>query len=132
MTRKLLLAMLPLMQCVAFQAIAEEKTPCDKIPDKIVGECFKVHGRLSFYNGTPSFRIWVIGTHHLLNVTDWWAKSHAEELPENVRKLLPTDDFISTTKILGDYEVCPLEKEHSGWAQSVCIASASHLYVDKK
>ena len=111
------------------QVVAEEQTPCDKVSEPIVGHCFNVHGRLSFYVGTPSFRIWVIGTHHLLSVTDWWAKSRAEELPENVRKLLPPEDFIFNTMIFGDYEVCPLEEEHPGWAQAVCIKKASDLIV---
>jgi hypothetical protein len=25
-----------------------------------------VHGRLMYYNGTPSFRVWVVGTNRLL------------------------------------------------------------------
>jgi hypothetical protein len=33
-----------------------------------VAKCFVVHGRLSFYNGAPSARIWKIGTKRILGV----------------------------------------------------------------
>ncbi|MGH9710301.1 MAG: hypothetical protein ACRD37_07130, partial [Candidatus Acidiferrales bacterium] len=42
---------------------------CEADPD-LVAKCFVVHGRLMFYNGGPSARIWKIGTHHLFGVTD--------------------------------------------------------------
>ncbi len=109
-------------------ARADEKSPCDKNPSPIVEKCFKIRGRLSFFNGTPSFRIWVIGTHHRLHVTDWWSRNE-EELPSNVRELLPPRDHIYETEIYGNYEVCPLDKERKGWALPICIKSASNLYA---
>src|SRR5262249_24406943 len=108
-------------------AWAGGKAPCDNIPELIIGQCFKVHGRLSSYNGNPAFRIWVVGTNHLLGVSSWWIKSGEKELPDNIYPLLPSSDFISQTAIFGDYEVCPLTEEHTGWMQSVCIKSASYL-----
>ena len=30
--------------------------------------CYWTRGRLSFYNGTPSFRLWKIGTHRLIGI----------------------------------------------------------------
>ncbi len=32
------------------------------------GACFRVHGRLDVWNGSPSIRLWQIGTHHMLGV----------------------------------------------------------------
>jgi hypothetical protein len=110
----------------AFQAAAEEKSPCDNIVEHIIGQCFRAHGRLSVYNGNPTYRIWVIGTRHLLGVSSWWVQPNQNELPKNVQELLPSD-FPPETAIYGDYEVCPLTEEHIGWMQSVCIKRASHL-----
>jgi hypothetical protein len=30
-----------------------------------------------------------------------------------------------------DFEVCPLEPEHEGWMQAVCIESAKNIFVEK-
>lgn len=123
------------------QAEAEEKTPCNKITYPITGQCFTVHGRLQSYNGNPIFRIWIVGTHRLLGISDSWVKYSGKDsdptkvmmpdiqshvLPENVRKLWPSG-YMFATAIFGDYEVCPLEKEKVGWMQPVCISHATHL-----
>src|SRR5438045_754398 len=42
------------------------KIPC-KTPEN-APQCYWMHGRLSVYNGNPTFRIWQIGTHHILGV----------------------------------------------------------------
>jgi hypothetical protein len=41
---------------------------CQSDPD-LVGACFTVHGRLSAFNGNPTFRIWRIGTKRYLGVS---------------------------------------------------------------
>src|SRR5229473_8064454 len=50
----------------ATSARAGHKIPC-KTPEN-ASLCYWTHGRLSVYNGNPSFRIWKIGTHRLLGV----------------------------------------------------------------
>src|SRR5229473_5129005 len=42
------------------------KIPC-KTPES-ASLCYWTHGRLSVYNGSPSFRIWQIGARHILGV----------------------------------------------------------------
>jgi hypothetical protein len=32
--------------------------------------CFTVHGRLNPWNGTPIFRIWLVGTNRLLEMAE--------------------------------------------------------------
>jgi hypothetical protein len=45
---------------------SKRKIPC-KTPEN-ASLCYRTHGRLSVYNGSPSFRIWQIGTRHVLGV----------------------------------------------------------------
>jgi hypothetical protein len=91
---------------------------CGWASDKFVGPCYQVRGRLSFYNGTPSTRIWIIGTHRMLGV-----RSEDQNLPPNVKKLLKGFD----DRIFADFSVCPLTKERPGRMRIVFVQAASHV-----
>lgn len=86
--------------------------------DKFVGPCYKIKGRLSYYNGAPSTRIWIVGTHRMLGIP-----GEENELPPNVEVLLKDFD----DNIFGDFVVCPLSPERPGRMQMVLVKSASHL-----
>jgi hypothetical protein len=90
---------------------------CKADPD-IVGACFTLHGRLSIWNGSPSMRIWRMGTHRMLGVP-------SETAPENVSTLFVAQAF--GTQVFGDFELCPFTKEKPNEMQMVCIESASNL-----
>ena len=104
-------------------AASSGQTPC-KTDARVVGSCFKVHGRFSFYNGNPSFRIWPVGTHRLLGVTD-----DPELLPPNLEPFTRKPDG---PDVYGDFEVCPLTVEHEGWMQTVCVESATNLVTSDR
>ena len=104
MKRFLVLALLVTIPCLA--------------SDKFVGPCYAVGGRLSYYNGTPSTRIWIVGTHRMLGIP-----SEEQELPANVRRLLKGFD----DQIFADFVVCPLTREHSGEMRMVVVKSATHV-----
>ncbi len=87
-----------------------------------VAPCYKVHGRLSYYNGTPSTRIWIVGTRRMLSLP-----GEDRELPANVKALLKDFD----DNIFGDFIVCPLREYQKGHMQAVFVKSASHL-VDRR
>ncbi len=89
---------------------------------KPVGPCYKVHGRLSYYNGTPSTRIWIVGTDRMLSLP-----GEDQDLPANVKALLK--DF--NDNIFGDFVDCPLRKYRKGHMQAVFVKSASNL-VDRR
>ena len=91
---------------------------CGWASDKFVGPCYQVRGRLSFYNGTPATRIWIIGTHRMLGV-----RSEDQNLPANVKKLLKGFN----DRIFGDFTVCPLTKEQPGKMRIVFVQSSSHV-----
>jgi hypothetical protein len=85
--------------------------PCSQSAE-IVDTCFDVHGRLSFWNGAPSARIWRVGTSRMLGI-------HHDELPVELASQMTTFD----TEAWGDFRVCPFTKERTGHMQMVCIDS---------
>ena len=86
--------------------------------DKFVGPCYEVRGRLSYWNGTPSTRIWIVGTHRILGIP-----TEDSELPANVKELLKSFD----DQIYANYSVCPLTKERGGEMRMVWVRSARNV-----
>ena len=113
------LALAALIVAVSAASNAAAARPCKADP-RVVGECFRVHGRLSFYNGNPSFRIWWVGTPRILGVND----DEDPIAPDKIAGHLSTDK-----DIFGDFVVCPLTVERAGWMRRVCVESAEHLVV---
>ncbi len=97
--------------------VAVAASACRGNPE-VIGACFAVHGRLSYYNGNPSFRIWPVSSKRLLGVLD----DERPIVPINLRPYLATD-----TKVYGDFLVCPFTPEKAGAMQMVCVESAEHL-----
>ena len=87
---------------------------CATDPD-LTGACFTVHGRLSYWNGTPATRISIIGTKRILGVPD-------EIVPESM-----ASQAGDSVEAFGDYRVCPMTKEKPGHMQMVCIDSAANV-----
>jgi len=93
----------------------------------LAGQCFKVHGRLSVYNGTPSIRLWPIGSKRLLGVLDPEDISGVpgpSTIPASVRERLNFD-----RDVFGDFLVCPLTRSRPGRMQTVCIESGKNMSV---
>ena len=101
----------------------ESKRPCKDNPYQ-VAPCFKVYGRLMYYMGAPSPRIWRIGTKRILGVSERHAQ--IQRMPKSLKEKLKLDEAI-----YGDFEVCPFTKERPEHMQLVCIESASNLVVKK-
>jgi len=91
---------------------------CRTDPD-IVAACFIVRGRLSFWNGTPSARIWRIGTRRMIGV-------HDDVLPGAIDLNMGWD-----VKAVGDFFLCPFTREKPGAMQFVCIESAKNVKYKK-
>ena len=100
----------------------ETKTPrCSSPPTcktnpNLVGKCFSVRGRMNYWNGTPSTRIWVIGTHHILDLP-----CEDSGLPPDIRTHFQEFE----DEVTGVFEVCPFSKYRRGEMQSVCVESVS-------
>ena len=86
--------------------------------DKFVGPRYEVRGRLSYWNGTPSTRIWIVGTHRILGVP-----SEDSELPPKVKNLLRGFE----DQVYANYTVCPLTKERHGEMRMVLVKSARNV-----
>jgi len=119
-----------LVLLIACSAIAGSRLPeaasCRTRPD-IVGRCFNVHGRLSVYNGTPSIRLWPLGSKRLLGVLDPNDVSSAPGptvLPDEIKLKLDWNK-----DVFGDFFVCPLSRKQPGRMQTICLESGKHLIV---
>ena len=134
MRRTIVLAMLlaiGLSVSGAPQRAAKRKIAC-KTPEN-TASCYWAHGRLSVYNGTPSFRLWKTGTHRLLGIysgpdsekRDVLDNEHPE-LPANVERALEPFQNV----VFADFEICPLEPEHAGVMQAACIESAKNIVTN--
>jgi len=87
---------------------------CKGDPD-LTGACFAIHGRLSTWNGAPTYRIWRIGSRRILGVSN-------DLLPESVAANMGWD-----VEAYGDFLVCPFSRERPGSMQQVCVESAGNL-----
>ena len=90
---------------------------------ELVGKCFVVRGRLSAYNGAPTFRIWRIGTTRVLGI----AGGEHPIMPKGM-----TCDFPFDCDVYGEFEVCPLTKEQPRVMQSVCVAGVKKRVVARR
>jgi len=94
---------------------------CKSDPD-LVGECFTVHGRLSAYNGNPTYRIWRIGTTRMLGITENVFPIDEEVLPESLAEKMNWN-----VEAWGEFLVCPFTGDQPGVMQKVCIESADDI-----
>jgi hypothetical protein len=103
-------------------AVAESGERANPEP---VAQCFDIRGWMSLYNGTPSVRIWIVGTQRLLGVYEVNSPDRSEDplMPPEVKALLT--DF--QTQIIGDYTVCPLTQYMPGEMQIVFVKEARNL-----
>lgn len=104
---------------------------------KIASMCFRTRARLWLGNGTPSVRLWPVGSHHIFGIysnsygfehDDSTLDNESPELPREVRAQTPER---SGWTVYGDFEVCPLEPHKEGHMQAACVASASHIVADR-
>jgi len=87
-------------------AVAAEYA-CATKPD-LVGPCHEVRGRLYFWNGAPSARIWRVGTTRMLGI-------HYDELPPDLASRITGFD----TEAWGLFNVCSFTKQRRRRMQSV-------------
>ena len=92
--------------------------------------CSWVHGRMTAGNGTPSTRIWPVGTHRMLGVVDpRHSDDEAGEMPESVFTLLTPENDMT---VWGDFYVCPVSPQRAGWMRFVVVKQARRLLPGQK
>ena len=119
---------LPLVLALASCVEVAAKEPADmaagcKANPALVGSCFVVRGRLSAYNGTPTFRIWPIGTHRLLGVVP---SEDLRALPAELRGAAGFDH-----DVFGTFTVCPFTKQKPDVMQFGCVEAVRSIDTRK-
>lgn len=100
--------------------------PCREQPS-LIGECFFVKGRLSLYNGNPTFRLWRIGTTRILGVSDSYSQEGYSNIPEEIKSQLNWEN-----EMWGNFLVCPFTHRKPKVMQFICIESGKNLVVRKR
>jgi hypothetical protein len=114
------------------QRVSKRKIACKTTEN--AASCSRTHGRLANYNGTPTLRLWKIGTKRIMAIHSGPGykrgdnkENESPEVPANVDYAFKTD----LTRVYGDFEICPLEPERHGEMQIVCIESAKNIFVER-
>jgi hypothetical protein len=92
------------------------------------GQSFIIHGRLSFYNGTPMFRIWIVGTKRIIGILD--ADRSVTSMPKYILDILEED--INDRQIFANFTITPITKFRKGEMQIGRIESASNIIVTNR
>lgn len=132
------------------QTTTARKIPCKT--DENASMCYWTHGRLNFYIGNPSYRIWKVGTTRIVGIHSGPAIRQGSadaivrdgenpEFPPNLDRVLDAEyrhrvatnssHVNLTDPVFADYEICPLEPERKGEMQDSCIESARHVVVQR-
>ena len=116
------------------QTTPKREIPC-KTPEN-AASCYWAHGRLSVYNGNPSFRVWRIGTTRIVGIHSGPGAQRRDpedgehpEFPPNILKLV--DRLVDGHDIFADFEICPFAPERKGEMQFGCIESAKKIVIEK-
>jgi len=118
-SRILLLALLACGNASAREPI-DMAMGCKSNP-QLAGKCFVVGGRLSAYNGNPTFRIFRAGTSRILGVIP---SEDPRSLPAELRGIASFEH-----DVFGTFTVCPFTPSKAGVMQFVCIESVRDARV---
>jgi hypothetical protein len=136
-------ALLAIYSASSAKDAQKREIPCRTPAD--TASCYWTHGRLGIYNGTPSYRLWKVGTPRLLGIysgpsvydgplaSKYPLDNESPELPANLSRA--ARNAMATKRIwpdiYADFEVCPLEPEKPGVMQAACIESAKNIVAEK-
>ena len=84
---------------------------------------FLFHGRISICNGTPPYRIWIIGTHRILGVSG--GDLEQAKMPQSLQAIVT--NFV--IDVYADFGVTPLTKYEQGAMQIVQVNTVSNLVI---
>jgi len=115
-----------LLGLLAWCVQATARQPIDmamgcKSNPRLVDRCFVVRGRLSAYNGNPTFRIRRTGTSRLLGVVP---SEDPRSLPAEIRGIANFEH-----DVFGTFTVCPFTPLKVGVMQFVCVESVRDVRV---
>lgn len=88
---------------------------------------------MALYNGTFSFRIWVVGTHRMLRIVDADGDNFNEldKLPSSLsQSLQPYSGDLFRPRVFADFTVCAFTKSEPGVMQSVTLSKATNIRIE--
>ncbi len=105
----------------------ETRKPCKDHP-MLSGSCYAVRGRMTLANGTPSIRIWPVGTRRILGVSEgrFFLKDY-RNIPDDLAGLLTWENAV-----FADFTVCPFTDDRPGVMRFVCVESAENVEVKSR
>ena len=103
------------------------KKSCKEHP-MLSGPCFKVRGRMSFYNGNPTVRIWLPGTKRMLGISQgrFYLQDYVNVPEELVRRLS------WETAMFASFTVCPFTDDRPGEMRMICVESAENISIRER
>jgi hypothetical protein len=123
---------IPVLLISVFSGFGQTETnrksllPCRQQPN-LVDECFYVRGRLSLYNGNPTFRLWRVGTRRILGVSDSYSQSGYSNIPDEIKNQLNWEN-----EIWADFLVCPFTRQKPKVMQFICIESGKNIVIRQR
>ena len=79
------------------------------------------------YNGTPTVRIWPVGTKRILGISDY--KFYVEGY-ENIPKEL-LEQLTWENAMYADFIVCPFADDKPGVMRLICVEKAENISIRK-
>ena len=123
----MMIVFLMLLMGIGYAGDKPKNKSCKDHP-KLSGPCFKVRGRMAFYNGTPSVRIWPVGTNRILGISQQsFYLEEYDNLPKELVNQLTWD-----TVMFADFTVCPFTDDRPGEMRLICVESAENISIRKR
>ena len=94
----------------------------------VSGPCLRVRGRMALYNGTPSLRIWAVGTKRILGISEgrFYLEGY-DNVPRELVLQLTWD-----TVMFADFTICPFADDQPGVMRLICVESAENISIRKR
>jgi hypothetical protein len=109
-------------------ATAAQATPDCRVSPAAREPCFSVRGRLSVWNGVPTFRLSLHGSKRALGVVGGDGDpASPTALTPALRTAMTPPSPGELRPVVGDFRVCPLAPDRPGRMRPVCIADASRI-----
>jgi hypothetical protein len=112
----------------AAQAMSSWAAPDCRPTSAVRQPCFSVRGRLSVWNGAPTFRLQPTGSKRMLGVAGGDGDPASPSvLSPALRAAMTPPSPGELSPVTGVFRVCPLAPDRPGRMRPVCIATASRI-----
>ncbi len=100
---------------------------CDNSSDPADGACFQIRARFTVYTADGQEVLWPVGTHRLLRSVSDNRPLYRVIMGGKEFEIHDFDEMAGEYSVIGDFVVCPREKDTPGAMRNVCIKTAKNL-----